>query len=99
MINSVNDGKASIDMAGLGILKRLYDGFVFDILGFQQETIPSGQANHEVLNDVVDLLLKLRIEAKNNKDWATSDKIRDSLTELGFEIKDTKEGFEWVFKK
>jgi len=48
---------------------------------------------------VVDLLLNLRIEAKTNKDWVTSDKIRNSLTNLGFEIKDTKEGFEWAFKK
>jgi cysteinyl-tRNA synthetase len=48
---------------------------------------------------VVDLLLNLRIEAKNNKDWVTSDKIRNSLTEMGFEIKDTKDGFEWEIKK
>ena len=48
---------------------------------------------------VVDLLLNFRIEAKKNKDWATSDKIRNSLTELGFEIKDTKEGFTWELKK
>jgi len=56
-------------------------------------------ADHEVLGNVVDLLLNLRIDAKKNKDWATSDKIRNHLTELGFEIKDTKEGFEWSLKK
>jgi len=37
----------------------------------------------------------MRLDAKKNKDWATSDKIRNELTELGFEIKDTKDGFEW----
>ena len=43
----------------------------------------------------IDLLLNIRLEAKKNKDWATSDKIRNELTAIGFEIKDTKDGFEW----
>jgi len=55
--------------------------------------------NNEVLTEVVDLLLNLRMQAKANKDWATSDKIRDELTKIGFEIKDKKDGFEWELKK
>ena len=98
MINSVNDRKATVNDADLEILKKLYHDFVFDILGFKVETLPGDSANREVLGSVVDLLLNLRIEAKKNKDWATSDKIRNSLTELGFEVKDTKEGFEWELK-
>jgi cysteinyl-tRNA synthetase len=47
----------------------------------------------------VNLLLNLRVEAKANKDWVTSDKIRNELTTLGFEIKDKKDGFEWELKK
>jgi cysteinyl-tRNA synthetase len=43
----------------------------------------------------IDMLLNMRLEAKRNKDWGTSDKIRNALTELGFTIKDTKDGFEW----
>ena len=43
----------------------------------------------------MDLLLQLRAQAKKNKDWATSDQIRDSLAALGFSIKDTKDGAEW----
>jgi len=99
MINSVNDGNASVNTADLELLKKLYNDFVSDILGFKSESLSGGSANHEVLDEVVELLLNLRIEAKKNKDWATSDKIRNSLTEMGFEIKDTKEGFEWAFKK
>lgn len=99
MINSVNDGNASVNTADLELLKKLYNDFVSDILGFKSENLSGGSANHEVLGEVVELLLNLRIEAKKNKDWATSDKIRNSLTEMGFEIKDTKEGFEWAFKK
>ena len=45
------------------------------------------------------MLLELRVQAKANKDWATADKIRNELTALGFEIKDTKEGFEWKLNK
>ncbi len=99
IINSVNDGKASLNLTDLGILKKLYSDFVFDILGFKSETASGGAEKEEALNHVVDLLLNLRIEAKKNKDWATSDKIRNSLAELGFEIKDTKEGFTWELKK
>jgi len=99
MINSVNDGKATVNSADLELLKKLYQDFVFDILGLKSESEAGGSESQEVLGNVVDLLLNLRIEAKKNKDWVLSDKIRNSLTELGFEIKDTKEGFEWELKK
>ena len=46
-------------------------------------------------HSAIDLLLGIRLQAKQNKDWATSDKIRNELTALGFQIKDTKDGFEW----
>lgn len=99
MINSIQDEKATISASDLAELRKLYSSFTFDILGLQAEpeTANSGEGN--TLKEVVDLLLNLRIEAKNNKDWATSDKIRNSLTEMGFEIKDTKDGFEWEIKK
>ena len=45
------------------------------------------------------LLLNLRVDAKKNKDWATSDKIRNHLAELGIVVKDTKDGFEWELKR
>ena len=99
MINSVNDGKATITSADLELLKKLCNDFVIDILGFKSEAVSGGSANEEILKNVVDLLLNLRVEAKKNKDWATSDKIRNSLTDLGIEVKDTKEGFTWELKK
>ena len=49
--------------------------------------------------EAVDLLLQIRKDAKANKDWATSDKIRDALAAIGFSVKDTKDGgFEWSLK-
>ena len=53
----------------------------------------------ESKEDVVDMLLEQRMKAKANKDWATSDEIRNTLTALGFEVKDTKDGFEWRLNK
>ena len=97
MINSLNDGKEKISESDLSTLKKLYIDFVFDILGLKKESIAS--ESNEVLSDVVDLLLNLRMQAKANKDWAMSDKIRNELTALGFEIKDTKDGFEWKLNK
>ena len=80
-------------------MRKLYHDFTFEILGFRSESVASGDSDSAVLGEVVDFLLDFRIEAKRNKDWATSDKIRNKLTELGFEIKDTKEGFSWELKK
>lgn len=67
--------------------------FIEDILGLQATS--NEETQDAAYQKAVDLLLELRLEAKNNKDWATSDKIRNELTTLGFTIKDTKDGFEW----
>lgn len=98
IINSVGDGKTSITLADREALKALFHAFVFDIFGLKAED-QSDSGNSEVLNEVVALLMKLRAEAKANKDWATSDKIRNELTAIGFDIKDGKEGVSWELKK
>ena len=96
-INSVADGKATISEADLKELREVWQQFAIDILGLQlagtQQSAVGGQ--QEAYNKAIDLLLNIRLDAKRNKDWPTSDRIRNSLTELGFKIKDTKEGFEW----
>ena len=53
----------------------------------------------EAFGKVVDMLLEERMKAKANKDWATSDQIRDALAEAGFEVKDTKDGVTWKLNK
>jgi cysteinyl-tRNA synthetase len=98
MINSVADGKSTITTEDREALKSLFNAFVFDIFGLKaDDQISSG--NSEVLNEVVALLMKLRAEAKANKDWATSDKIRNELAAIGFDIKDGKDGVSWELKK
>jgi len=92
-INLVHDGKETISTADLEELKSTFKLFVEDLLGLQAEIAATG--TNEAYKNAIDLLLNMRLEAKRNKDWATSDKIRNELTALGFEIKDTKDGFEW----
>ena len=98
-INSVKDGKETISAEDLKELQDVFHTFVFDILGMKDEAASAGGNNYEAFGKAVDLLLTLRQQAKVNKDWATSDKIRNELTAMGFEIKDTKEGAEWKLNK
>jgi cysteinyl-tRNA synthetase len=74
--------------------------FTFDILGLQpQNAGADNKAREEAFGKVVDMVLDLRAKAKANKDWATSDQIRDALAEAGFEVKDTKDGVTWKLNK
>ena len=93
IVNLVHDGKETLSQADIDELNSVFKLFIEDILGLQStETATEGI---EAYRKAVDLLLNIRLEAKKNKDWATSDKIRNELTSYGFEIKDTKDGFEW----
>lgn len=92
-INLAHDGKEQISDVDLEELKSVFKLYLEDLLGLSEQT--EGTAGTEAFQKAVDLLLNIRLEAKKNKDWATSDKIRNELTALGFEIKDTKDGFEW----
>jgi len=94
IINSIKDGKATISDSDLAEMKELYKTFVFDILGLVSENNEAG-ASGKLTESLIDLLLNIRLQAKQNKDWATSDKVRDELKALGVIIKDTKDGFEW----
>lgn len=91
-INTVYDTKATISQADLDSLKELFDTYI-DILGLQTEQ--SSSKYLDSYKKAVDLLLSLRLEAKQSKNWALSDRIRDELASYGFVVKDTKEGFEW----
>ncbi len=98
MINSINDGNVTITAEDLEKLKQLYAGMVNDVLGLQLANGSNDNSNQKLLDETVGLLLSLRQEAKQKKEWALSDQIRDSLTSLGFEIKDTKDGADWKLK-
>ena len=92
-INLVHDGKETFSAVDLYELKTVFKLFIEDVLGLKAEN--EGNVGNEAYKKAIDLLLNMRMDAKKNKDWPTSDKIRNELTALGFEIKDTKDGFEW----
>lgn len=97
-VNQLADKKQTITPEGLEALRQVMNTFTFDILGLKAEA--TGNAEREKsFGGAIDLLLELRAKAKAEKDWATSDKIRDDLAALGFEVKDTKEGATWKLNK
>jgi len=89
VINQIKEHKASLTVDDLTEFKITMNAFVFDVLGLMSE---NSQDNSEKINGVVELLIKLRKEARENKDWALSDQIRDELIALGIQLKDGKEG-------
>ena len=98
IINNVTAGNATLSADDLASLKETFRLFCFDIMGLKEER-GSSDGREQAFGKVVDMLLQQRMKAKANKDWATSDEIRNTLTALGFEIKDTKDGFEWRLNK
>ena len=99
IINKVRDGHATASGADVEKLRRLFDIFLFDILGMRPDAADVADTKAlDPYRGAVDLLLQVRSEAKSKKDWATSDLIRDRLADLGFAVKDTKDGVEWSVK-
>ena len=97
IINSVADGNAKLNETDLTKLRNLFDTMLVDLLGIKVGN-EEAAADMKPYEGAVDLLMEIRKNAKDNKDWATSDLIRDQLAALGFNVKDTKQGFEWSLK-
>lgn len=89
-INLINDGKESITTSDLEDLRITISNFVYDILGIQDEQTVSN--NSDKLNGAIEMLIRMRNEARANKNWALSDQIRDELAAIGIILKDGKEG-------
>ncbi|CAM4223810.1 cysteine--tRNA ligase [Gillisia limnaea] len=90
-INSVKEGEGKITHSDLELLKSSMQSFIFEVLGLLDVAVANENSSAK-LSGTVELLIKLRAEARNNKDFATSDQIRDQLLELGIQLKDGKEG-------
>ncbi len=103
IINQVKDGNATATQEDIDELKQLFDTFLVDILGIRTEMVAAdGTSAADAMRPfegAVNLLLEMRSKAKAEKDWTTSDLIRNRLNEIGFDIKDTKDGWEWSLKK
>lgn len=89
-INQVKEGSETLNAEDLSVLKDTVNAFVFDVLGL--ENITKTESGTDKLSGAVDVLIKLRQEARANKDFALSDKIRDELAAVGIQLKDGKDG-------
>ena len=89
-INLIKESQETITKADKETLAATLNGFIFDVLGLEENTDDVGDSDK--LSGVVELLIQLRKDARDNKDFATSDKIRDQLAAMGIQLKDGKEG-------
>ena len=92
IINQANDGKLKLSQADIDELKGVFDTFLFEVMGMRDETASDNTA---LIDGLMHIILDIRATAKANKDWATSDKIRDALKEAGVTVKDGKDGATW----
>ncbi|PCE64394.1 cysteine--tRNA ligase [Sediminicola luteus] len=90
-INLIKEGKETLTTVDLAILAQGMRCFTHDILGIENQKGVEGQQG-EQLDQVVQLLIELRNEARTNRDFATSDKIRNQLADMGIQLKDGKDG-------
>lgn len=97
IVNSAADGNIKLNSEDLAKLRHLFDTMLVDLLGIKTGT-DSKESDMKPFEGAVDLLMDIRKNAKEQKDWATSDLIRDKLASLGFDVKDTKNGVEWSLK-
>lgn len=96
IINSVNDGKETINATDLALLKEIMHGFTFDVLGLKSN---STGGNEELLNNVMQLVLSIRQDIKSKKDFSAADKLRDDFKKINITIKDTKDGAQWSIEE
>jgi len=97
-INSFKEGHLDINelsAEALNNLKISFNAFLFDIFGLKDD-MESAQGNSGAMDGLMELVIDLRQSARANKDWPTSDKIRDKLTELKIQLKDGKDGTDWT---
>ena len=99
VVNTLLDKKASITAEVAQALIQVFHTFAFDILGLSVDTGASNKEREAAFGAVVNMVLEQRQQAKVEKNWALSDKIRDDLAALGFEVKDTKDGQTWTLNK
>ncbi len=98
IVNSAFDNKQSLDKQQINDLDELFETFLTEIFGLE-DTITQSEQNEKLLSGLIESLLEIRNNARKQKDFQTSDYIRDKLIELNVEVKDTKEGSTWSIKK
>lgn len=96
IINSAKEGSVKLSAESIATLKQTFDDFFFNVLGLKSE---ESVGNNQLTDSLMEMVLKMRADAKANKDFATSDKLRDALAAINIQIKDTKEGVTWSYEE
>jgi cysteinyl-tRNA synthetase len=92
-IHGLKEGKLSVTKEDLQKLRSLYHIYIFKVLGLNQAESPGKSA--QITDELVELILQLRTEAKAQRNFETADRIREDLGKLGITIKDRKDGADW----
>jgi cysteinyl-tRNA synthetase len=93
IVNSLTDGTEKINADGLQSLQEFFNVFIFEIFGLTDES--AGMSDEKLTSDLMKIIINLRQDAKDKKDWHASDKIRSDLKNVGIILKDTKDGADW----
>ena len=98
-INGLKAGHLAFDQITsetLDELKATFTTFIFDIFGLLDDTLAGGgDGEYETLDGLMQMVIKIRQSARQNKDWGTADTIRDTLKALKIQLKDGKDGTAW----
>ena len=97
-INGLKDGHIKADQISQSTLDKVqevFTAYIFDVFGLKDESA-EGDSGQAVISGLMELVIEMRADARTNKDWGTSDKIRDTLNELQIKVKDGKEGTSWT---
>ncbi|BDB55666.1 cysteine--tRNA ligase [Flavobacterium ammoniigenes] len=89
-VNLLKEGKETLTTEDATTFATAMNAFVFDVLGLESENASEG--NNDKLEGTVNLLIEMRKQARENKNFALSDQIRDQLLALGIQLKDGKDG-------
>ncbi len=98
IINSVHDNKDTLTQSDMKELQDTFKVFMDDILGLYASYAEDSQQNTQIISGLMDLILDIRHQARQDKNWDTSDKIRDALNSISIVVKDGKEGASWEIK-
>ena len=98
LVNCAKAGQIRLGAADLETLVQIFDDIVFGVLGLRDEELGESGSG-KVISGLMEMVLDQRAKAKAEKDWTTSDHIRDALKALGIQVKDTKDGAEWTFSE
>ena len=95
-VKLINGG--NLTAADASALKVLFDEVVGGVLGLRDEEAGASGKAEKALDGVMQLVLDARRKAREEKNWAESDRIRDTLASFGIAVKDTKDGATWTLE-